>query len=108
MGRRRDRRFPFCDPSRCGTADLCLSPKSLPSGRRSPSQFCLYNPDTVRANWEEGYLPEGIVEGHSVDHIGVLIEGEQFLARVGVPDFTSAIVTTSDELASTLVEGTVG
>ena len=38
----------------------------------------------------------------------MLVEGEQLLAGVRVPNFAGAIITSSDELASVLVEGTVG
>jgi hypothetical protein len=55
----------------------------------------------------ERHLPEGVVESHCVDDIGVLVEGEQFCAGVSVPDFTGAIVTTRDELASIFVESAV-
>jgi hypothetical protein len=54
-----------------------------------------------------GHLPEGVIEGHAVDHIVVLVQGKQFLARVGVPNFTGSIVGASDEFVTALVEGTV-
>jgi hypothetical protein len=54
------------------------------------------------------YLPEGIIEGHAVDHIVMFVEGEQFLAGVCVPDLARAIVGARNELVSALVEGTVG
>jgi len=52
-------------------------------------------------------LPEGIIEGHAVDHIVVLVQRKQFLARVGVPNFAGSIVGASDEFVTALVEGTV-
>ena len=52
-------------------------------------------------------FPVWIVEGHGVDDIGVLVKRQQFFAGHGVPDLASAIVTSSDELATVLVEGTV-
>lgn len=54
------------------------------------------------------HLPEWIIESHGVHDIGVLVEREQLLAGVRVPNFAGAIITSSDELASVLVEGTVG
>ena len=53
------------------------------------------------------YLPVGIVESHGVDDVGVLVEGTQLLARVRVPHFAGAIVTSRNEFASIFVEGTV-
>ena len=53
-------------------------------------------------------LPEGVVEGHGVDDVGVLVQGKKLLSGVGVPDLAGAIVRASDELVSGLVEGTVG
>ena len=53
-------------------------------------------------------LPEGVVEGHRVDDVGVLVQGEEFLAGVGVPDLASAIVRSCDELVTGLVESAVG
>jgi hypothetical protein len=55
-----------------------------------------------------GHLPEGVIEGHAVDNIAVLVQGKQLLARVRVPDFASPIVRASDEFVSAFVEGTVG
>ena len=55
-----------------------------------------------------GDLPIWVVEGHCVDDIRVLVEWEQLLTGHGVPHFARAIVTSSDELASIFVEGTVG
>ena len=54
-----------------------------------------------------GHLPEGVIEGHAVDHIVVLVQGKQFLARVGVQNFTGSIVGASDEFVTAFVEGTV-
>ena len=54
-----------------------------------------------------GYLPEGVIEGHSVDYISVLIQGEQFLARIRIPDFASTIIAACNKLASTFVEGAI-
>ena len=54
------------------------------------------------------YLPEGVIEGHAVDHIVMLVEGEQLFAGVGVPNLAGAIVGTGNEFVSALVEGTVG
>ena len=53
------------------------------------------------------YLPVWIVESHGVNNVGVFVKREQFFTGHGVPDLTSAIVTSSDELATVLVEGTV-
>ena len=53
------------------------------------------------------YLPVGVVEGHRVDDVRVLVEGKQFLARVRVPDLARAVVAARDELAAALVEGAV-
>ena len=54
-----------------------------------------------------GHLPEGVIEGHAVDHIVVLVQGKQFFSRVGVPNFAGPIVGASDEFVTALVEGTV-
>ena len=53
-------------------------------------------------------LPVGVVEGHRVDDIRVLVERKQFLARVGVPHLARAVIAARDELAAALVEGAVG
>jgi hypothetical protein len=65
----------------------------------------------ARKKWrilKVGHLPEGVIERHAIDNIIMLVEGEQLLARVGIPNFTSSIVGASDELVSALVKGTVG
>jgi hypothetical protein len=54
-----------------------------------------------------GHLPEGVIESHAVDHIAVLVQGKQFLARVSIPDFAGTIVGASDEFVTAFVEGTV-
>lgn len=56
----------------------------------------------------DDFVAVRVIEGHSVDDIGMLIEGEQLLARVCVPNFARAVVAARDELASVLVEGAVG
>ena len=53
-------------------------------------------------------LPVRIVEGHGVDDIGVLFEGKEFFAGVGVPYFAGAIVGTSNKSVSRFVERAVG
>lgn len=65
----------------------------------------LDNCDKVK---EEGDLPIGIVEGHSVDDILVLLQREQLLATVRVPHLAGPVVATSDELVPRFVEGAVG
>ena len=57
---------------------------------------------------EEEDLPVGVVEGHRVDDVGVLVERKQLLARVGVPDLARAVVAAGDEAVARLVEGAVG
>ena len=52
-------------------------------------------------------LPEGIVEGNSVDDIPVLIEGEKLSTGVGVPNLARTIVRAGDELASIFVKGAI-
>ena len=53
-------------------------------------------------------LPEGVVEGHRVHYVRVLVKRQQFLSRVRVPHLARAIVAPRDELASILVEGAIG
>lgn len=53
------------------------------------------------------FVSVGVVEGHRVDDVRVLVEGKQFLARVRVPDLARAVVAARDELAAALVEGAV-
>ena len=52
-------------------------------------------------------LPEGVVEGHRVDDVGVLFEREQLLSRVSVPHLARSVVATRDKFASVLVESAV-
>ena len=49
-------------------------------------------------------LPEGVVEGHSVDDVCVLVERKELLARVGVPNLACSVIGASDEFATILVE----
>jgi hypothetical protein len=60
--------------------------------------------NSIRLEVAARNLPEWIIEGHAIDDITVLVEGEKFLARDGVPDFAGAIVAASDEFVSTLVK----
>ena len=57
--------------------------------------------------FESGHLPEGVIKRHAIDDIVMLVEREKLFTRVGIPNFTSAIVGASDELVSALVKGTV-
>ena len=52
-------------------------------------------------------LPEGVVEGHRVDDVGVLVKRKQLLARVRVPHLARAVVAACDELAAAFVEGAI-
>lgn len=93
VGRIADRRSPFRGPSGCGTSFLCWHPRSSQSDRTSLSQSYLCKQQM--RNWL--HLPVGVVEGHGVDHVFVLFEGEQFWARFRVPDLAGPIIAASNE-----------
>ena len=50
------------------------------------------------------FVAVGVVERHCVDDVGVVVEREQLLSRVRVPDLARAIVATSDELVTAFVK----
>jgi hypothetical protein len=52
-------------------------------------------------------LPVRIIEGHAVDHVGMLVQTQQLLAGVGVPDLASTVVAACNELVSIFVKRTV-
>ena len=52
-------------------------------------------------------LPVRIVKGHRVNNVRVLVEGKQFLARIGVPDLARPIVASSDKFLARLVESAI-
>ena len=56
---------------------------------------------------KDDYLPVWIVKGHGIDNVGVLVQGEQLLAGIGVPHLASPIVRARDEFVSRLVECTI-
>ena len=49
-------------------------------------------------------VSEGVVKGHRIYYIFMLLQRQQLLSALGVPDFTCAIVRASNELVATLVE----
>jgi len=53
------------------------------------------------------FIAVRIIESHAVDNIGVLVETEQLLARVGVPNLASTIVAACNELVAILVKCTI-
>ena len=55
----------------------------------------------------DDFVAVWIVESHRVDNICMLIEREELLARVSVPNLASSIIATSDESAAALVEGAI-
>lgn len=62
----------------------------------------------ARYNNLNRYLPERVIEGHAVDHVVVLVQREQLLPRVCIPNLTGPVVAARDELVSTLVESAIG
>lgn len=54
------------------------------------------------------FVSVGVVKGHRVHDVGVLIEGEQLLAGNGVPDLAGSVVGACDEFVSRLVECAIG
>ena len=54
------------------------------------------------------YLPKWLVEGHRVDHVLVLGQVQQLLARHRVPNFAGSIIGARDEFVACLVECAIG
>lgn len=52
-------------------------------------------------------VSKGIIEGHGVDHIFMLLQRKQFSTTLGVPYFTCSIVGARNELVSRFIKGTV-
>ena len=52
-------------------------------------------------------VAEGVVKGHRVDHILVLLQTQQLGSCLGVQHFASPVVRARDELVAGLVEGAV-
>ena len=50
------------------------------------------------------FVAVGVVERHCVDDVGVVVEREQLLPRVRIPDLARAIVAPSDELVTAFVK----
>ena len=48
------------------------------------------------------------IESHGVDHVFVVLERDQLLARDGVPDFASPVVSPGKEFVAIFVKGAVG
>jgi len=53
------------------------------------------------------FISVRIIEGHAVDHVGMLVQTQQLLAGVGVPDLASTVVAACNELVSIFVKRTV-
>ena len=56
---------------------------------------------------QNDYLPVGIVKGHGIHNVGVLVQGEQFLTGISVPYLACPIVWSCDEFVARLVECTI-
>ena len=52
-------------------------------------------------------LPKGIIEGHAVHDVRVLVQRKQLLARIRVPHLAGPIVGARNELITVLVERAV-